>query len=268
MLQTNDQRNEILSNCADEDERRRTEELIRPILRGRDISRYGYNWANLWLIATFPARKYDIEQFPAVKSYLLSFAEPILRDAGFSWVAENHLADYCCQKLSQTGRYIEISGQRIRLGTEDEKARKKTLNKWFETQDSISYWDDFSKPKILYPDIMRLPKRIEKMDSYPYFVIDNHNMIPEATLFMMTGNDIESIFLFLCSEIGFFAFSKFYMGPVFDDTGFRYKKEYLVTLPVPHLQCESSLYSEKLATMLNLSPEEISHINSYKKRLI
>ncbi|MDE6353124.1 MAG: hypothetical protein K2K88_08325, partial [Muribaculaceae bacterium] len=45
-------RNQILANCADEDERKRTEELIRPILRGRDIKRYGYEWAGLYLIAT------------------------------------------------------------------------------------------------------------------------------------------------------------------------------------------------------------------------
>ena len=150
---TTEKRDEILSNCADEDERKRTDELIRPILRGRDIKRYGYDWADLWLIATFPARNYDIEKYPAVKSHLLSFAEPMLREAGFDWVADNHLADFCYQKLAQTGQYIEIAGQRIRIGFSDEKARKKTSNKWFETQDSISYWDDFSKPKIVWKRI-------------------------------------------------------------------------------------------------------------------
>ena len=38
-----EKRNEILANCKDADERKRTEELIRPILRGRDIKRYGYD---------------------------------------------------------------------------------------------------------------------------------------------------------------------------------------------------------------------------------
>ena len=47
---TTDKRNEILANCQTEDERTRTAELIRPILRGRDIKRYSYDWANLWLI--------------------------------------------------------------------------------------------------------------------------------------------------------------------------------------------------------------------------
>ena len=47
-----DKRKEILNNCKSAEERKRTDELIRPILRGRDIKRYGYDCANLWLINT------------------------------------------------------------------------------------------------------------------------------------------------------------------------------------------------------------------------
>ena len=35
-------REAILANCQTEEERKRTAELIRPILRGRDIRRYEY----------------------------------------------------------------------------------------------------------------------------------------------------------------------------------------------------------------------------------
>ena len=108
---------EILANCKTEEERQRTIEIIRPILRGRDIKRYGYEFADLYIITTFPSLKIDIESYPAVKQHLLSF--------GYD-------------RLKQTG---------------DKGARKKTNNKWFETQDSISYWEDFYKQKIIYPDI-------------------------------------------------------------------------------------------------------------------
>ena len=67
-----EKRDEILANCQTEEERQLTAELIRPILRGRDIKRYGYNWADLWLIATFSSRHYNIEMYPAVKAHLLS----------------------------------------------------------------------------------------------------------------------------------------------------------------------------------------------------
>ena len=105
-------RDEILASCQTEEERQRTEALIRPILRGKDIKRYGYNWAGLWLIATFPALHYDIDEYPAIRDYLLSFGK---------------------ERLEQSGKSYLINGEQI-------KARKKTNNKWFETQDSISYW--------------------------------------------------------------------------------------------------------------------------------
>ena len=105
-----EKRNEILANCNDADERKRTEELIRPILRGRDIKRYGYDWADLWLIATFPAQRYKIDDYPAVKQYLLTFAKEALLSSGNSWVAESYLEEFCIQKLSQTGKFIVING--------------------------------------------------------------------------------------------------------------------------------------------------------------
>ncbi|MGQ2137637.1 hypothetical protein ACT4R9_11775, partial [Ornithobacterium rhinotracheale] len=92
-------------------------EIIRPLLRGRDIKRYSYEFADLYLICTFPSLKIDIEEYPAVKEHLLSFGK---------------------ERLEQSGKTHEINGKRI-------KSRKKTNNKWFETQDSISYWEDFYK---------------------------------------------------------------------------------------------------------------------------
>ncbi len=74
-----EKREEILANCQSEDERTRTAELIRPILRGRDIKRYGYEWAGLYLIATFPSRHYDIEQYPAVKKIFAFFWHGAIR---------------------------------------------------------------------------------------------------------------------------------------------------------------------------------------------
>ena len=89
---TTEKRNEILTKCHTDDERQRTAELIRPILRGRDIKRYGYEWANLYLIATFPSRHYDIEEYPAVKEYLLSFG---------------------MERLEQTGKKYNIGNQQV-----------------------------------------------------------------------------------------------------------------------------------------------------------
>ncbi len=189
---TTEKRDEILANCQSEDERKRTEELIRPILRGRDIKRYGYDWAGLWIIATFPARHYDIEEYPAVKEYLLSFAEESLRKSGYDWIADYYLADFCKQKLAQTGKFVEIEGKRITIGNTPEKARKKTSNKWFETQDSISYWEDFYKPKILW-------KRIGSILRFSY---NNNGTLGLDSTCFATGKNIEFICCVLNSSMG------------------------------------------------------------------
>ena len=160
---TTETRDQILANCKDDDERERTAELIRPILRGRDIKRYGYEWAGLYLIATFPSRHYDIEEYPAVKEYLLSFG---------------------MERLEQTGKEYVVDGQKV-------KARKKTNNKWFETQDSISYWDDFSKPKIMYPN----------MTKFLPFYYDEKGFYQNDKSFMITGERIAFLTAFLNSSL-------------------------------------------------------------------
>uniref|UniRef100_UPI002432853A Eco57I restriction-modification methylase domain-containing protein n=1 Tax=Leyella stercorea TaxID=363265 RepID=UPI002432853A len=128
-----EKRDEILANCQTEDERTRTAELIRPILRGRDIKRYGYNWANLWLIyipwhfplqfdesITGASEKAEIafqEQYPAVYQHMLKYKEPLSK-----------------RNKAETGiRYEWYAMQR-----------------W-----GAKYWEDFSKPKIVYPNMTK-----------------------------------------------------------------------------------------------------------------
>jgi hypothetical protein len=83
-------RNEILENCHSEKERIRTIELIKPLLRGKDIIRYGYEWANLWLINTHNGYKnidgIDINEYPALKKHLDNYWDKISQrgDKGFT----------------------------------------------------------------------------------------------------------------------------------------------------------------------------------------
>ena len=74
---------EILANCKTEEERQRTAEIIRPILRGRDIKRYGYEFADLYLINTHNGvkekgiKRIDIDDYTAVKTHLDSFYQQL-----------------------------------------------------------------------------------------------------------------------------------------------------------------------------------------------
>ena len=194
-----EKRDEILANCQTEDERVRTAELIRPILRGRDIKRYEYEWADLWIIATFPSRHYDIESYPAVKNYLLSIG---------------------IERLEQTGETHIVNGKKI-------KARKKTSNEWFETQDSISYWEDFSKPKIIWGEISDKSK-------FAFDFLGEY--IPEATSFYMKGECIEYLLSALNSSVSEWLFSK--VGTTTGVGTIRWKKYTIEQLIVAKLSTE------------------------------
>ncbi len=116
-----EKREEILNACKTQEERKHTEALIKPILRGKDIKRYSYEWADLWVIATFPSLKLDIDDYPSLKTYLSQFRP----------------------RIDQSG---------------EKDCRKKTNNQWFETQDTIAYHEDFEKEKIVYGEIVQKPR--------------------------------------------------------------------------------------------------------------
>ncbi|MCQ2653752.1 class I SAM-dependent DNA methyltransferase [Helicobacter pylori] len=76
---TTEKRDAILNACKTQEERERTEALIKPVLRGKDIKRYSYEWAHLWVINTHngytSALKskippIDIAKYPATKAHL------------------------------------------------------------------------------------------------------------------------------------------------------------------------------------------------------
>ena len=208
---TTDKRNEILSNCNSDEERQRTEELIRPILRGRDIKRYGYDWAGRWLINTHNGIKdkiprINIEDYPAVKAHLDQFWDKI-RDRADQGDTPYNLRN-------------------------------------------CAYMEDFSKPKIMYSEIV----------SEPQFFIDNTGQFyPEATSFILVGKHLEYILGILNSNIYAFFFKKFYAGGGLGETGYRYKKQFILKLPVPKL-INNPLDSKTIISIYNLSDEEYHYI--------
>jgi len=261
-----EKRKEILDNCQTEDERKRTEELIRPILRGRDIKRYGYEWAELYLIATFPARHYDIEKYPAVKQYLLSFAYDYLMNNGNEAIATHHLADYCKQKLDQSGEYVRINGRFVldEKGNK-EKGRKKTSNKWFETQDSISYWEEFSKPKIVYMEIQT--DNVSEGYPFPCFSFDSRKCVTLNTAYTMSSEsvDVRYILGILNSRLGRFL-TKLYVTQL-QQRQFRMLAQYVTKFPIPRnadYDYLISLVNKELVFHSNSTEEEI---NAYVEHL-
>ena len=167
-------------------------EIIRPILRGRDIKRYSYEFADLWIIATFPSRHYDIDDYPAVKKHLLSFG---------------------MERLEQTGRKHVVDGIEV-------KARKKTSNKWYETQDSISYWDDFSKQKIVWGNLCL---------SSQFAFIEDEFFINAPSPMIVPGN--KYLLAVLNSKLGDWYIRN--LGVTRNGGYFEYKPMFVEQLPIP-----------------------------------
>ncbi len=143
-----------MANCITEEERKRTEETIKPVLRGRDIEKWRYNWAELWLIGTFPTLNLNIDKYPALKEYLQSFGS----------------------RLNQDGK----PGH-----------RKKTSNKWFETQDNIAYYPEFEKEKIVWNRIT---------DKIIFSYVDANYYTLDST-FMFTGKNLKFLIAILNSNL-------------------------------------------------------------------
>lgn len=83
-----EKRKEILDNCLTEEEREKTDKLIRPILRGKDIKCGSYNWAGDYLISThngyydskncfIPPIDVNDREFPSLKKHLDEFYDKL-----------------------------------------------------------------------------------------------------------------------------------------------------------------------------------------------
>ena len=140
----------------------KSEEIIRPILRGRDIKRYGYDFADLWLINTHNGIKekgikpVNIKDYPAVKKHLDSFYPQL-------------------EKRSDKGD----TPYNLR---------------------NCAYMDDFYKQKIVYPGIMRIAK--SNSINFPRFTLDNdNNFFFGNDCYFIVGKDLEYLWLLLNSTL-------------------------------------------------------------------
>lgn len=199
---TTEKKDEILANCKDEDEKERTAKLIRKMLRGRDIKRYSYEWAGLWVIGTFPSLKIDIEQYPALKQYLSQFLPR-----------------------------IEQSGEK--------GCRKKTSNKWFETQDNIAYYEEFEKEKIVWAE----------MTKEACFVYDNSNFFTNQTCYFFTHCDYKYLLAILNSRL--IVYYMQYISSHLGQGAFRWIRQYIEKLPIPKINSKNQKIADEFINLVD-----------------
>ena len=136
-------------------------EIIRPILRGRDIKRYSYDFADLWLINTHNGirekglKPIKIESYPAIKRHL---------DLYYSDLAKR----------------ADKGGSPYNLR-------------------NCAYLDDFYQEKIIYPGIMRIAK--SNPEGFPRFTFDQTtNYFFGNDCYFIVGKNLEYLWLMLNSS--------------------------------------------------------------------
>ena len=187
-----EKRDEILANCKNEIERKKTAELIRPILRGRDIKRFSYTWADLWLI-------YIPWHFP------LQFDQTI---QGASKKAEDEF------KKQYPSVYTHLLNYKKELSARN-KAETGIRYEWYAMQRwGSNYWDDFDKPKIIFQEIVQESQFMLDLDG---------KFMCNDTCRIITGDSIKYLAGILNSKLFFFAVKHFYGGGGLGESGVRMK---------------------------------------------
>ncbi|WRG54008.1 class I SAM-dependent DNA methyltransferase [Helicobacter pylori] len=211
-----EKRDAILNACKTQEERERTERLIKPILRGKDIKRYSYEWADLWVIfipwhfpnTDNPKNMEENEQdfsihYPIIYAHLLSHKDELLK-----------------RNKDETGKRYEWY----------------CLQRW-----AASYLQDFEKEKIVYGEIVQEPR----------FYLDNGEcelgvFYAEATSFILTGEHLRYLLGMLHSKLITFAFKTFYAGGGLGESGYRYKKAFIERLPIPQITTKNQELAQKI----------------------
>lgn len=179
----------------------KSEEIIRPILRGRDIKRYGYDFADLWLINTHNGIKekgikpINIDDFPAVKKHL----------------------DFYFPQLEK----------RFDKGDTPYNLR------------NCAYMDDFSRPKIIYPN----------MTKFLPFVFDIGGYLTNQKCFIITGENVEYLTAFLNSSLFKYCFRDDF--PELQGGTRELSKIYLEKIPVLKVNSEQNLMFKNLLNKIH-----------------
>ncbi|MGL2502207.1 DUF7149 domain-containing protein [Helicobacter pylori] len=217
-----EKRDEILKNCDDAQkdergmsERERTIELIKPILRGKDIKRYSYEWAHLWVIFIpwhFPntGSPKDMEQnekdfsihYPIIYAHLLSHKDELLK-----------------RNKDETGKRYEWY----------------CLQRW-----AASYYQDFEKEKIVWNPV----------SGEYFFTFIKDEFYFNNSLFMMTSKTLKTRdFYYICGLLNttLYKWLTIQMTNLITIGKYAYgSKDKIERLPIPKITHKNQKLADKI----------------------
>ncbi|EAI7266560.1 class I SAM-dependent DNA methyltransferase [Campylobacter coli] len=214
-----EKRNEILENCKDEAEKERTAKFIRKMLRGRDIKRYSYEWAGLWVIfipwhfpnfekpKTMLENEQDLkEQYPSLYKHLLSHKERLSK-----------------RNKEETGIRYEWY----------------CLQRW-----GANYYQEFEKEKIVYPN---MNKEFIAFFDNEFFLLNQKCFI----LSHQSNNKKELLYLtaLLNSNVNFYYFKQ--IGAKLGASGYEMSKIFVEKLPIPKINSKNQKIADELVNSVD-----------------
>lgn len=193
-------------------------EIIKPILRGRDIQRYGYEFAEQYLIVVKYCFAKELSNYPAIFKHLETY-EMKLRERG-----------QC--NTSRSGK--EVIG----------KKWDTWQHHWLELDNNPSdeYLMQFEKEKVVW----------QEMSSEPCFAYDNDGIFCNDTGRILTGNNIKFFIGLFNSHFFQFTFTRYYAGWWLGEKGIRYKSEFMKDYPIPSITSVNQAIIQKIETLVDL----------------
>ncbi|AJC91465.1 type IIS restriction/modification enzyme [Campylobacter subantarcticus] len=213
---TTEKRDEILAKCKDEAEKERTTKLIRKMLRGRDIKRYSYEWAGLWVIfipwhfpnvekpKTMLENEQDLkEQYSSLYNHLLSHKEKLSN-----------------RNKAETGIRYEWY----------------CLQRW-----GANYYQEFEKEKIGW----------QRVTQEPSFILENERVLLDSMAFMVgnSKNELKYLLGFLNSSLIFYYFKN--IGHLYSDKGFLLSNQYVEKFPIPKINSKNEKLANELISLVD-----------------
>jgi REP element-mobilizing transposase RayT len=174
-------------------------EIIKPFVNGDDVRKYSINFREKYLI--FTRHGIDIEKYPAIEKHLSNFKDRLMPKPA-NWIKDEW------------------------------KGRKPGSYNWYEIQDTIDYYEEFEKPKIVYPEIAKESR----------FQLDFSNYYYPTTVFICPKNDVYLLGLLNSSLIWFYLKQNCsVLGDSEKGGRLRLKRQYLTNIPIRKIDFSNNM---------------------------
>ncbi len=188
-------------------------DLIKPALRGKDISKFNYVWKDIWVLlikqgmtneqnkSGIDPEKFFSNSFPSIYSHLKEIGDSI-KGKGKGLYARDDQGDF-----------------------------------WWELRPCV-YYDEFEKPKIVWGELSDSQK----------FAYDDSGMYANNTIFFITGNNLKYLLSILNSKV-----AKWYFNEISTSSGMgtnRWLKYKIELLPIFQPSIEQMGFIENIVDKL------------------